>query len=188
MPNAPNTRTTADSSHANPDRDAAGAVERIVDAYADLIVRLAYARLASLPDAQDVCQTVLLKYLTLDRQGLLAFSDAEHEKAWLIRTTINACIDLQRSGWRRAVVPLETAEEPTVEDVEDTDAALDAHRDVLDAVNGLPPAYRQAVYLHYFEGYAVKDIAALTGEKPATVSAHLSRARAKLRTILGGSR
>lgn len=164
-------------------------VERLVDAYADLVLRLAYTQLGSTYDAQDVCQTVFLRLLELFDNGLAHFTDGEHEKAWIIRTTVNACRDAHKSAWRRKVVSLEEGrpEEPSAGDGPEAALVTDeGDRAVLSAVNELPESYRQAVYLHYYEGYSVKDIAALTGEKPATVSAHLSRARAKLRGMLEG--
>ena len=152
--------------------DAAEA-ERLVNTYSDLILRLSYTYLKSTQDGEDICQTVLLKLLTGDE----TFDSPGHEKAWVIRTAINACKDELRA-FRRRAVPLEEAPEA---------AAPEAPRsDVLDAVMALPGKYREAVYLFYYEGYSVKEIAALTGRSEAAVSAHLSRGRKKLREMLGG--
>ena len=57
---------------------------------------------------------------------------------------------------------------------------------VLEAVMALPENYREAIYLHYYEGYSVCEIAGLLGQSEAAVAAHLSRGRRKLRTTLGG--
>ena len=152
--------------------DAAEA-ERLVNAYSDLILRLSYTYLKSTQDGEDICQTVLLKLLT----GEEAFDSPEHEKAWVIRATINACKDELRS-FRRKAVPLESAAE--------TAAPAVPQSDVLDAVMELPGKYREAIYLFYYEGYSVKEIGALTGRSEAAVSAHLSRGRKKLRELLGG--
>lgn len=172
------------------DADTARAyIERVVTVYADLILRLSYARLGSSDDAQDICQTVLLKLLDASKGGAVQFRNAEHEKAWVIRATINACIDLRRSAWCGRVDSLdELRERDGFEPVESV-AASEPDPSVLAAVSALSPAYRQAIYLHYYEGYSARDIATLTGEREGTVAKHLSRARAKLRTLLeGGSR
>ena len=66
--------------------------ERIVNAYSDLILRLSYTYLKSTHDAEDICQTVLLKFMTNEK----AFDSPEHERAWIIRVTANACKDLLR--------------------------------------------------------------------------------------------
>lgn len=148
--------------------------ERLVYTYSDLILRLSYTYLKSTHDAEDICQTVFLKLLTSGQ----TFASPAHEKAWIIRTTANACKDALRSTFRRRTVALEAA--ATTAAPEAPDSA------VLEAVMELPENYREAVYLHYFEGYSVREIAGLLGRSEAAVTAHLSRGRHKLRTTLGG--
>ena len=149
--------------------------ERLVGAYADLILRLSYTYLKSTHDAEDICQTVLLKLM-----GAAArFEGPEHERAWVIRTTANACKDVLRSGHRRRTVGLEAAP--------DAAAPEEPESEVVDAVMALPCKYREAIYLHYYEGYSIREIAKLTGRSESAVSAHLSRGRAKLRTMLEGA-
>lgn len=147
--------------------------ERLVNAYSDLILRLSYTYLRSTQDGEDVCQTVLLKLLT----GEGEFQCPEHERAWVIRATINACKDELRA-FRRKAVPLE--------EVRDQAAPEPPRSDVLEMVMALPGKYREAIYLFYYEGYSVKEIGELTGRSEAAVSAHLSRGRKKLRDMLGG--
>lgn len=146
--------------------------ERLVDTYADLILRLSYTYLNHTQDAQDICQTVFLKLL----EKAPAFQSPEHEKAWIIRTTANACKDLLKSHWRKTSVPLEAA------------AAVPAPQpeegSLLAAVNLLPPQYRAVIYLYYYEGYSAKEIARLLGSNPATVSTRLRRGRARLKALL----
>ena len=71
--------------------------QRLVQTYADLILRLGYTYLKSTHDAEDVCQNVLIKLLQTDR----AFESAEHERAWIVRATANACKDVLRDAARR---------------------------------------------------------------------------------------
>ena len=106
------------------------------------------------------------------------FDNLAHEKAWIIRTAANACKDVLRSAFRRRTVSLEAAAAAPAPTAPDSA--------VLDAVMALPANYREAVYLHYFEGYSVREIARLLGRSEAAVTAHLSRGRHKLRTTLGG--
>lgn len=147
--------------------------ERLVNTYSDLILRLSYTYLKSTQDGEDICQTVLLKLLTEDR----AFESPEHERAWVVRVAINACKDELRA-FRRRAVPLDAAAE--------AEAPEPPRSEVLDAVMALPENYREAVYLFYYEGYSIDEIAALTGRSGAAVSAHLSRGRKKLKTMLEG--
>lgn len=88
-------------------------VERLVNLYSDLILRVSYSYLKSTHDAQDICQTVFLKVLT----GKPDFRSAEHEKAWIIRTTINACKDLLGSAWRSRTCGMEACAEAAAPEV-----------------------------------------------------------------------
>ena len=56
---------------------------------------------------------------------------------------------------------------------------------MLDALHGLPPDQASAVFLRYYEGYKTTEIAQLFGKSEAAVAMELSRARARLRNILG---
>lgn len=148
--------------------------ERLVEDYSDLILRLSYTYLKSTHDAQDICQNVLIKMLTTNQ----TFENQEHEKAWIIRATANECKDFLKSAWRRRTCDLEACAEMPAPEMQD--GALAA------AVNTLPASYREAIYLHYYEGYEVWEIAVLLDQKPATVSTHLNRGRRKLEKLLGG--
>ncbi|MDO4269580.1 MAG: sigma-70 family RNA polymerase sigma factor [Eubacteriales bacterium] len=148
--------------------------ERLVETYSDLILRLSYTYLKSTHDAEDICQTVFLKLLTSGQ----TFESPAHEKAWIIRASANACKDALRSVFRRKTVGLEAAAQASAPETPDSA--------VLEAVAALPEKYREAIYLYYYEGYSVREIASMLGRSEAAVTAHLSRGRQKLRTTLGG--
>ena len=120
---------------------------RLVDLYADTILRISYSYLKQTCDAEDICQTVFLKYLTND----CTFDSIDHEKAWIIRTTINACKDYLKSAHFRRTVALDEAEAVAAPPVPDTE--------VLDALKRLPEQYRISLYLFYYEEYSAKEIA-----------------------------
>ena len=147
-------------------------VERLVETYSDLILRLSYSYLKSTEDAKDICQTVFLKLLEKPR----TFASPEHERAWIIRTAANTCKDVLKSHWRRTTVDMDAAG--------DVPAPQAEEGSLLAAVGLLPPKYRAVIYLYYYEGYAAKEIAQMLGENPATVSTRLNRGRAKLKTML----
>ena len=151
--------------------DAAEA-ERLVNAYSDLILRLSYTYLKSTQDGEDICQTVLLKLLTGDEQ----FDSPEHEKAWVIRATANACKDELRA-FRRRAAPLEDAEQAP--------APEPPRSDVLDAVMALPEKYRTVLNLFYYEELSVREIGTLLGVEASTVTTRLARARKRLKERLG---
>ena len=104
-----------------------------------------------------------------------SFRDAGHEKAWLIRATLHRASDIRRRAGK--IVPLETAESaPAREEAPENE--------LLSAVRSLPPAYSAVLHLHYYEGYAIKEIAALLRLPAATVGTRLARGRERLRRML----
>lgn len=145
---------------------------RLVEAYADMILRISYQYLQQTQDAEDICQTVFLKYLTANCR----FDSIEHEKAWIIRTTINACKDLLKSAYRRKTLPLEDASRLAAPPIPENE--------LTEAMRCLPETYRIVLHLYYYEGYTAREIGAVTGKSEANVTMYLSRARKKLRTIL----
>lgn len=102
------------------------------------------------------------------------FRDAEHEKAWLIRTTLHRASDIRRLAERRNV-PLEEAAQA---------AAPERGSDLLAAVRGLPEKYGAVIHLYYYEGYSIKEIAAMLGLPAPTVGTRLARGRERLRQML----
>lgn len=145
-------------------------ISRIVETYGSMLLRLACTRLDDPADAEDIAQEVFLKLLT----ARPSFQNAEHEKAWLIRTTLHRASDLRRSAARRNV-PLEEAAQA---------AAPQAGSELLAAVRALPEPYSAVIHLYYYEGYSIKEIAKLLGVPAPTVGTRLARGRERLRRLL----
>lgn len=145
----------------------------IVEAYADMVYRAAYGLVKNQADAEDVAQDVFLSLLRAQPQ----FESAEHQKAWLLRTTVNKCKDHFKSAWQRRTQGLDETMSIPFTPAEST---------VLDAVRSLPLKYRTVVYLYYIEGYSAKEIAALLGVAQNTVLSQMSRARKLLKDKLKG--
>ncbi len=144
----------------------------VVALYAKSLVRLAFTYVKNEQDAEDVVQEVFLAWLRARK----SFSGAEHEKAWLIRVTINRCKNLVKSRWFRARRPL----------LDDISCLAQEESALLAAVLALEEKYRLPIHLHYYEGYEIREIADMLGEKPATVGTRLARGREQLRAQIGG--
>ena len=72
-----------------------------IDRHADMVRSLCLIHLKNQADSEDVFQTVFMKYAL----SSVVFENEEHEKAWFLRVTINACRDLLRSFFRSRTVP-----------------------------------------------------------------------------------
>jgi RNA polymerase sigma-70 factor (ECF subfamily) len=126
--------------------------------------------MGNVSDAEDMVQEAFLRAY----EKAPEFISEEHEKAWLIRVTVNLCNSRLRSPWRKRREPL----------LDSYPAPKPEQRELLGHVLSLPPKYRAVIHLFYYEGYPVKDIAELTGQKESTVRSLLTRARQKLKSDL----
>ena len=150
-------------------------VNRAMERHADTVRRLCLIHLKNHADTEDIFQTVFLKYAL----SSVRFESEEHERAWFIRVTLNACRDLLRRFFRSRTVSLEKLLEQPAQIAPD-------HREVLEAVLALPQPYRDVVYLHYFEGMTAPQIGQALRKHVHTVYTLLTRARQRLRETLGG--
>lgn len=148
---------------------------RAIELYSDMIRRICLLHLKNHADTEDVFQEVFLKYVP---RGAV-FESVEHERAWLIRVTVNACKDLLKSLFRRKTVSLEVLSE------EAASISSEQHA-TLEAVLALPEKYKDVIYLHYYEGYNAREIGRILKKKENTVYSLLSRGRELLRQELGG--
>lgn len=148
---------------------------RAIERYSDTVRRLCMVHLKNHADTEDIFQTVFLKYVL----SSVLFESEEHEKAWFIRVTINACKDMLRSFFRSHTVSLE--------ELVDQPAELPPERrEILEAVLSLPTKYKDVIYLHYYEGYPAPEISRILGKNVNTVYTLLTRSRQMLREKLGG--
>lgn len=147
---------------------------RAIELYADTVRRICMLHLKNHADTEDIFQTVFLKYLLSSKE----FETPEHEKAWFIRVTVNACRDLLKSFFRSHTV--------SMEGLLDQPSLPQQDHEVLEAVLSLPVRYKDAVYLHYYEGYTAPEIAKILGKNVNTIYTLLNRARQLLREKLGG--
>ncbi len=148
---------------------------RAVDLYGDTVRRICMIHLKNRADTEDIFQNVFLKYVL----RTAPFDNPEHEKAWIIRVTSNACRDLLKSFFRSRTVSLDTLIKKPQEMPED-------HSDILEAVLALPEKYKDPIYLHYYEGYTAEEIGQILGKNTNTVYTLLTRARKMLKTRLEG--
>lgn len=153
--------------HAQPDLNKA--LQRAVRTHSTGLVRLAFTYMKSVQDAEDIVQEVFFTYL--DKSP--SFVDEAHEKAWLIRVTVNKCKDALRKQ-KRAPLPLN----------EDILSLPPEEHTLLSAVLELEDKYKLPLHLHYYEGYSIAEIARILQANPATVGSWLQRGRAHLKRQL----
>lgn len=150
--------------------------EAAIDRYADMVYRLALSQMKNKTDADDLFQEVFVRLVS----HVEKLESWEHVKAWLIRVTVNCAKKHFDLYWNKNVV---FCEDETQIRGDEAYEPPDEHP-VRGAVNKLPPKYRLAVHLFYYEELSVAEIAEQTGQKEGTVKSQLHRAREMLKEIL----
>lgn len=135
--------------------------------------RVCFAYMKNAADTEDAVQETFFRLISKAPR----FENAEHEKAWLIRTASNICKNELKNPRRRHEdidehTELQGGEPPQTDEV-------------LRAVMELPDKYKTVIYLYYYEGYDSVKIAEMLGKPRSTVRNHLHEARKLLRERLG---
>lgn len=147
-------------------------VEEIIEKYANMVYRIALTRTGTVENAEDIFQEVFLKY----SEKKPKLKNEEHEKAWFIRVTINLSKNYKNSAWNKKIVTLD----------ENIIFENKAENNVFSAVCELPQNYKTVIYLLYYEGYKVKEIAEILKSKEGTIKTWLSRGREMLKEKIEG--
>ncbi len=146
-------------------------------------------------EAADVTQEVFISaYKSFDR-----FRGESHPYTWLYQIAINHCRNRLRKRVRDRRVRVESLDTAggSLEDGAQTRDIPDAthaphavleekelRQRILDAIEGLPPEYREVVVLREMQNLSYNDIAEATGLSLDNVKTRLSRARLMLRRRL----
>lgn len=144
-----------------------------------MVYRICLLYLRNRTDTEDAVQNIFLK--AWEKQ--MSFRDASHEKAWFITVARNCCKDILKSCWKKKRVYLEDVKTLKSSNIAELSRS-EMDDTVLDAVMELPARHREVLYLYYFEGYAVKEMAAILNRKESTIQSQLAAARKKLEKIL----
>ena len=147
-------------------------IKEKIEQYSDMVYRIALTRTDTIENAEDIFQEVFTKF----SEKLPNFKDAEHEKAWFIRVTINMSKNMKNTAWNRKVVTLD--ENIKFENQEEND--------IYSIVCELPENYKTVIYLFYYEGYKVKEISNILKKREGTVKTWLLRARNILKEKIKG--
>ena len=143
-------------------------VREAVIKYSDILYKVCIVILCNEQDVQDAIQDTFCRYLEKKPE----FRDEEHEKAWLIKAATNICRDMIRFRIRHPKV--------CIDEVENTLAAPE-QKEIFKELLELPVKQKTVIYLHYVEGYQIKEIADILGITESAVKVRLLRGRKQMR-------
>lgn len=148
----------------------------IVARYKQAVFAVAYSILRHRADAEDAAQDAFIRaYENLRRYDL-----SRKFSTWLFTVAANVAKNALRKRRRTKDPPLEEHAVDPAEEVH-MDLRLAAVRH---AVHELPEDHRTPVFLYYWHGLGVAEIAEILGLPEGTVKTRLYRARAMIRAKL----
>lgn len=162
-----------------------GAFRELFRRYSRRIYRYARGMLGSVEDAEEVTQDTFVRLFKFAHH----FDTERRFSTWLYTIAANQCRNRLRR--RRGHQSLDVEDAPELADtrspgpleVYETTAVREM---VDDAIDRLPPLYREVLHLRYLEGLAYKEIAQALDVSVSAVETRIFRAKGLLRTELAG--
>lgn len=146
-------------------------VEEVFLRYGSMLYRIAVVMLQSTHDAEDVVQDTLIRYMERKK----GFHDQNHEKAWLIRVTINLCKNRLLFARRHPQVELSQLTR-SYENAED--------RGLMECLLKLPRVHREVLLLYYVMGYSIREAAKILQVTEGAMKKRLERGRRRFKEIM----
>ena len=146
-------------------------VRKAVLKYSDMLYKICIVILCNEQDVQDAIQDTFCRYMEKKPN----FRDEQHEKAWLIRVATNISRDMIRFRVRHPKV--------SIDELKNSLAAPE-HKETLKELLELPVKQKMVIYLHYVEGYQIKEIADILGITEGAVKMRLQRGRELMKLSL----
>lgn len=151
-------------------------IREIYERNVDDIYGLCFSYMKNIHDCEDAVSAVFEKLI----KNKPVFETPKQEKAWLIVTACNQCKSMLRFSIRHPKIDISSLPEQEYWDKTE-------NSEMLEAVLSMPDKYRVVLYLHFYEGYSLTEIASLTKTKESTVRSRLFYAKKKLLKLIGGT-
>jgi RNA polymerase sigma-70 factor (ECF subfamily) len=165
--------------------------EREALVHTEALYRAALRMTKNESDAQDLVQETFLRAY----RNFESFEEGTNCRAWLFRIMTNTFINAYRSKQKEAAsIPYDDVDDnflysqlagsTETGDPERDFFAKVIDKDVVEAIDQLPPEFRMVVILAFYEGYAYQEIADILDIQVGTVKSRLHRGRKMLQKLL----
>ena len=147
----------------------------LYNSYSNDVLKLAFNFTKNIYEAEDIVQSVYIKLF----QELKKDSTKEFNKKWLFKVTSNESKNIFKNIWRKRVI---LNDEILQNELDITTSLKDD--ELSTALLKLPLKYRNVIYLYYYDGYKIDEIAEILKLSTSNVKSILSRGREKMKNIL----
>lgn len=144
----------------------------VLEQYADMVTRLCCLNLKDVSHAEDLWQET---FLALWNTPAMLERPMPEIRKWLTAVALNKCRNWNKRQFYRRYTEITSLDIPA----RDQQAG-----EVADALRSIPAKYAQVIYLHYFEGYSVPELAVILARKENTIKSQLKRGRELLKGVL----
>ncbi len=157
------------------------ALGTLMDRYGGALLHFAHRLVGDMQMAEEICQDTMLKAW----QQAGSFRMDGHLKAWLFRVARNNAIDYIR----RKRLPIEEYQTASETAATDQQPEVEAEKTwlteaILDALEILPPQYRDVIEMRFFQDMGYQEIAAILKIPLGTVKSRLNYALKGLTRVL----
>lgn len=146
----------------------------LYEKYYEMVWRICLVRFGNSHDAYDAAQETFVRLMSYTK----SFHSGEHEKAWLIRTAVNYCKDVMKSSRWKQEICLDAGKPP------EAGVVSNEYSEVYEAMMELPEKYRIILYLYYYEGYSLKEIAGMMKTNASTLRSRFAKAKELMKEYL----
>lgn len=149
--------------------------EAIINKYHNLLVSVAYSYMRDNFYVEDIVQESFVKLYRARKR----FESEDHIKNWLIRVTINECLNALKQKTRELLIETEY-----INNLPDTSDADGKNEEIYNCICSLNDNYKTIIILYYYDNYSLKEIATILKISESNASSRLVRARSKLKRII----
>lgn len=156
-----------------------GAYEQLVRRHQAWVWRVAYRFLHDKEEAEDITQEAFLRLL--DASG--RYQATAKFRTYLYQIVCRLCLDRTRKKHPVYMAEIPDSLDPNPSPSEKMEQE-EVSAEITAALSSLPPDYRMAIILRYFEGLNAAEMAKAMGKSPKAIERLLARAREKLEPLL----
>ena len=146
--------------------------ERIFEKYNRDIFRLIFSYTLNIADTKDILQDTFMKYYK--NINKINCNDEETKK-WLMKVSINNIKNYKRNNWHKKVVIIKD------ENFSSINSNQNLNIEFIEILNKLNEKYRVPIYLFYYSGYKIDEIAKILSISESAVKMRLNRAKVFLK-------
>lgn len=149
--------------------------DEIFKLYSRDVYRLVYSYVINRQDAEDITQKVFLKLCLNNKK--MSIPNIEIKK-WLFRVAVNETKNFLKTPWRK-IFKIST-------ELENVKSGNESEQVLVEVFDKVSRKYRVSLYLFYYEGYSIKEIAQIIGKSEAAIKMILKRGKSELKMRMEG--